>query len=251
MRTSALVRVAGLGAAVAGLTLATVGPAAADGTTPLPVAVPDTISLYPGQLTQLNVLANDVSPTGDTLAVCKFPDTDLDSPKMPPAIAMEISSLLGGKEGDVLVGLGRASTHVFDYYICDDTHLVPAQLTVQRHPVSPVHVRKVAGKPGRIRVANTNDAPITFVFGHPAAGRKDGRIRVPAGATRTVAVRRPTIAWTAEIGSSKGEFSTPGTADHGRVRGIQVRGEPLPKPRDVLTTTLGPSGDLEPAHRGA
>src|SRR6478735_9777506 len=89
MRTSALVRITGgLAASVLGLTLLGTAPAMAD-EPPLPVVVDDTVTLYPGQTTQLNVLANDSSPSGDDLALCRFPETTLLGKKIPPVIVSD------------------------------------------------------------------------------------------------------------------------------------------------------------------
>jgi len=229
LRFNALARTSAvLGTAVLGLALA--APASADSTPP-PVTVPDTVNLYPGQITQVNVLANDTSPTGEALALCRFPDVDIDSLGRNDAVAMPMPALLGGKAGDVMVGAAGGTTHVVDYFVCDEHHLTPAQLTIQMLPVAPVNVRKVTGKPGKLSVQNTNDVPITFVFGHPRAMRNDGRVTVPAGQTRIVTVRRTAIVWNAEIGSSTGELSNPGSADHGRVTGIKLKGKALPDPK--------------------
>lgn len=244
MRTSALARTFGLAALALGLSAVAVDPALADATTPLPVAVPDTVRLYPGQVTQVNVLANDSSPSGASLDLCRFPEPDLDRLGKLQAIVMPLPTLFEAKPGELMVGIARASTYVVDYYVCDTTHLVPARLTLERLPVSPVKVRKVAGTAGKLRVHNTNDVAVTFVAGHPGSMRRDVEVRVAAGATRTVTVQRRTVAWAAEIGTSRGAFSSPGCADQGRVRHIKLEGKPLPKPKDL------PMPEPEPAPPG-
>jgi hypothetical protein len=219
LRTSALVRLSTL-VSVTAIGLSVASPATADGAA-LPVVVADTVSLYPGQVTQVNVLANDSSPTGDTLDVCRFPETDFDDLTGVDAVAVPVPALFDGKAGDLMVGLVHGGTHVIDYFVCDHTHLVPAQLTLTGRPVAPVNVRKVPGKPGRLSVQNTNDAPVTFVYSDPRRTRPLGRVRIAAGDTRTVTVSRPVVRWVAEIGSSTGELSSPGIADQGTVRGIR------------------------------
>jgi hypothetical protein len=210
--------------------------AQADETEP-PVAVGDTIKLYPGQSGQLDVLANDGSPSGDDLALCRFPEPDFLGAGAVSVFAMELSAFLGAEStGDlaVLVGPKARGTHVIDYFVCDTHHLVPAQLTVVVRDVAPVDVKTIPGRPGRLKVTNHNDRGIRFVYGDPRAHRPDGRVRVPAGATEVVRVQRHRIFWLALIGSRPGKrdlFSSPGIADHGRVRGIELRGEPLPAPQ--------------------
>ncbi|KQW52978.1 hypothetical protein ASC77_01335 [Nocardioides sp. Root1257] len=236
MRTSALVRITGgLAAALLGVTLLGSAPSYAD-EPPLPVVVDDTVSIYPGQSAELNVLANDSSPSGDDLALCRFPSPDLAGTKIPTVMALDEGSAGIGDPGDLaVVSTPRAhGTHVIDYYVCDHTHLVPAHLTVTILPVAPVVVHKIAGKPGRLSVTNKNTASISFWYGDPHAARPDARVRIPAGATRTVPVRRHKIVWLALIGTSGGKSSllgSPGIADMGVVRDIRLRpGTELPPP---------------------
>jgi len=247
MRTSALVRfTGGLAASVLGLTLLGTAPAFAD-EPPLPVVVDDTVTLYPGQMTQLNVLTNDSSPSGDDLALCRFPELDPLNNKVPSVFVSDVE--FAGKPGEVAVmALPRAhGTHVIDYYVCDHTHLVPAHLTIVIKAVAPVAVHKVAGKPGRLKVTNHNDRSISFWYGDPRAEDPDGRVKVAAGETLTVRVQRHRIAWMALIGSSSGKasmFASPGIADMGVVRNIKLKGEPLPKPKKPDHGDLGDLGDL-------
>jgi hypothetical protein len=234
MRTSALVRLTGgLAASVLGLTLLGAAPAIAD-EPPLPVVVDDTVTIYPGQMTQLNVLANDSAPSGDDLALCRFPELDPLSNKMPAVFVSDVE--FAGKPGEMgIMAAPRAhGTHVIDYYVCDHTHLVPAHLTVVIKAVAPVSVHKVAGKPGRLRVTNHNDRAVSFWYGDPRAVDPDARVKIAAGETRIVRVQRYKIVWMALIGSSSGKssmFASPGIADMGTVRNIKLKGEPLPKPK--------------------
>ncbi len=248
MRTSALVRfTGGLAASVLGLTLLGTAPAFA-AEPPLPVAVDDTITLYPGQMTQLNVLTNDSSPSGDDLALCRFPEPDLISGKLPAVVVIDAGKIIG-KTGDVVVMVDprTSGTHVIDYYVCDHTHLVPAHLTVEVKTVAPVAVRKVAGKPGRLRVTNHNDVAVGFWYGDPRSDDPDGRVKLAAGETRTVRVQRHTITWMATIGAGSGKASmltAPGIADMGTVRNIKLKGEPLPRPKKPDLEDLVDIGDI-------
>lgn len=231
---SALVAGAALGAS-----LLVAAPAHADEPAP-PVAVPDTVTLWPGQTTQLDLLANDSSPSGGDLALCRFPETDFLSEKLPKVIVSHsVAELLAdgpSGPGTVVVGTDARArgTHVIDYYVCDRTHLVPATLTVVVREVRPVDVTKVRGKRGRLKVTNHNDRPVRVWYGHPRAIRPDGKLRVPAGATRTIRVQRHKIMWAATIGGGSGKaslLSSPGIADHGVVKDIKLKGKPLPQPK--------------------
>ena len=227
-------RVTAAAAALAATTL--LAPAAtADDTAP-PVVVGDTVELYPGEAVLVDVLANDSSPSGDDLALCRLPEPDLTGSYLQTVFFAALPALVGeGAAGDLLVmpGPKARGTHEIEYYVCDHTHLVPAVLTVVVREVAPVDVATVPGRPGRLEVTNHNDHGIRFVFGHPRAHRPDGRVRVAAGATEIVRVQRHRVAWIAYIGSSGGKgdiFHQPGIADHGRIGGIELRGEPLPLP---------------------
>lgn len=235
MRISALVRLAAtLATATVVGTLAATAPATAAEPAP-PVVVNDTISLYPGQASTIDVLTNDSAPSGDSLALCRFPEVDLDATPLPSVIAIEVPSILGGKPGQVAVSVspGAHGTATIDYYVCDFTHLAPARLTVQVRAVAPVDVAKVPGHPGRLRVTNHNDRAVGFWYGDPRASRPDHGVRIPAHRSRVVRVQRHRIDWIATIGpgGKHSLLSSPGIADHGVVRGIKLHGAPLPLPK--------------------
>jgi hypothetical protein len=231
VRTSALVRVAAVLTTtfLAGALLAQ--PAQADDS-PLPVVGPDTVTLYPGQSTEVDVLDNDSSPDGDALALCRFPEDGMDG-----GMRSVWFTTFGENPGAVLVSaMPKArGTHTIDYFVCDHKHLVPATLTVVIRDVEPVDVTKVADRPGRLQVTNHNQKPIRFWFGHPQGRRTDGRVRIAAGDTTTVRVQRHTIVWIALIGggSIKGALNTPAIADFGYVRHIKLDGAALPAPHGV------------------
>lgn len=227
MRTT-LARVGALVATVVlGTSLMATAPAVADDTPP-PVVVDDMVSLYPGQMTELDVLANDSSPSGEDLALCRVPEPEFGK----SVLAMPE----GGDSGKVmLMASARArGTHVVKYFVCDLHHLTPAKLTVVIKAVQPVSVHKVAGKPGRLTVTNHNAAPVRFWFGSPRTSHPDGKVRIPAHGTRTVRVQRHRIVWFALIGGGSGKdatFRSPGIADRGVIRHIKLNRKPLPEPK--------------------
>lgn len=234
MRTSALVRTA----AVLTAALLSAGflmqPAHADDA-PLPVVSPDSVTLYPGQSAEIDVLANDSSPTGADLKLCRFPN-DMFNMDMHAVMALEMASAFGvGDPGVVTLSVAPRArgTHTIDYFVCDRTHLAPATLTVEIRDVEPVDVAKVPHRAGRLTVTNHNVKTIRFRFGHPRAWRPDGRVRVAPGETVTVRVQRHAITWFALIGkgATKGPVPmSPGIADFGTVRDIKLNGAPLPFP---------------------
>ena len=229
MRTSALARLTTVLAAGVVSSVLVATPAFAEPAPP--IAVDDSVSLYPGQLKAVDVLANDSAPSGDSLALCRFPD---------PKFTDHVVALEGTLDGSDRPGLVSVlsddkarGTTVVDYYICDTVHLTPAHLDVTALPVSPVQVHKVAGKPGRLTVTNTNTVPVRFWYGDAKATHPDGKVTIPAGATKTVRVQRHRIIWVAFIGSGsvRSLYNGPGIADHGKVRGIKLKGKPLPAPK--------------------
>lgn len=246
VRSTALVRAAAVVATTV-LTGALLSQPAFADDTPLPVVGPDTVTLYPGQSTMLNLLDNDSSPTGDDLALCRFPGLDLFSMDLPDVLVMEMEQY-GGEPGEVLVqpNVGAQGTHEVDYYVCDHTHLVPATLTVIIRDVATVEVTKLPHKAGRLHVTNPNDKPIRFWYGDPRANRPDGRIKVAAGDTVTVRVQRHRIQWIALIGPmGKAESMTgPGIAGYGIVRDIKLNGKPLPAPHGPRFDDEAPDGSI-------
>lgn len=233
MRASALVRTA----AVITTTLLSAAlltrPAHADDT-PLPVVGPDTVTLYPGQSSFVDVLENDLSGNGHDLELCRFPNDEMYSGEL-TSVAVATGEMFGFDDpGSVMVAVGPRAhgTHTIDYFVCDSTHLAPATLTVEVRDVEPVDVVKVRGEKGRLAITNHNDKTVRLRYGHPRAWRTDGRVRVAPGKTVTIRVQRHAIAWYALIGGgrSKGSMMSPGIADFGTVRDIKLDGEPLPEP---------------------
>jgi hypothetical protein len=187
-------------------------PAHAD-ETPAPVVVDDTVSLYPGQVATIDVLENDFSPSGQDLALCRFPDPDLTGENLPSVLAMQ-DKQTGPGAVTVLALPVRAKDTTIDYFVCDHTHLTPAVLTVDIKDVAPVVVSKT-GTPGRLKVTNTNAASVVWKYGSSTARHADGKLTIPAGGTRFVRVQRRAIVWIAMIGHG-------GVADHGRVTNIAL-----------------------------
>jgi hypothetical protein len=196
-------------AATATLVVGLTAPASAKDDTPPPVVVDDTIALYPFQSRTIDLLANDSSPTGQELRLCRFPEQDFDTP------GSEVFAYPTGNGGEVQVMVfgftGEDAT--IEYFVCDETHLTRATLTVDVRDTAPVEVVRT-GKPGQLRVTNTNEAKVVFKWGAPRGNRPDGKVTIAAGGTELVTVTRTRIVWVAMIGRG-------GVADHGRVTGIK------------------------------
>jgi hypothetical protein len=233
MRTSALARVAAtLIAAGTALVLAAPGSQAALPDPDAPVVTNDTVALYPQGMAVVDVLANDTDPSdpdGSSLALCRLPKIDLDdilgSGNLPAVIATDAGGILGSN-GTMMVMTTRsklAKPQVIDYYVCNLTRLTPATLTVTMRATKPVTVRKVAGKPGRLKVTNHNDRRVVLEW---SGGHYGGAKRVGAHKSRIIHVRGKTVKWHAVIGSDLNS----GLADRGIVHHVKVDPDDKSKP---------------------
>jgi hypothetical protein len=204
MSRSLGLRAAALAVVVVGAGLATVAPASAAP----PVAVDDHKWMYPGQFRTIDVLANDSDPDGDELAVCRVAPVPDDA-----------TYFVDLEEGKLFVWTGEGATEdiVITYYACDYETLVPATLTISFREVTPVVVEK-AQRPGRLRVTNDNDKPVSFLYGSFSEPKPDGRVKVPANSAVTVRVHRHKIDWIAILAHSV-------SAGFGHVRGIVLPGD--------------------------
>ncbi|WP_166389802.1 Ig-like domain-containing protein [Nocardioides ochotonae] len=212
-----------------------------------PVAGDDAVTLYATGITHLDLLANDADADGDELAVCRVERSPVRRVLLAAngsVSSIGLADLLGLGEDDldelgplaepgyalVATGPKASGTYRFTYYACDRTALAPATVTATVLPAPKVTVRKVAGKPGRLRVTNPSTLPMRFSW-EPhnrsaelpwlgargtSAARAYGAVRVPAGATRTVRVKGPVVSWDAT--GRRGGFHL-----EGRVRGIRTR----------------------------
>jgi hypothetical protein len=204
MSRSLGLRVTALAVLVAGAGFTTVAPASAAP----PVAVDDHKWMYPGQGRAIDVLANDSDPDGDALAICRLAPVPDDA-----AYFVDV-------EGDrlfVYAGEGNTEDIVITYYACDYETLVPATLTLSFREVIPVAV-ETAARPGRLRVTNDNDKPVSFLYGSFSQPKPDGRVKVPAHGSLTVRVHRHKIDWIAILARSV-------SAGFGHVRGIVLPGD--------------------------
>jgi len=188
------------------------------------VVVNDAVSVYPFGVAVVDVLANDTdpgAPDGSALAFCRLPSmsslfTDIDLPK----VTIADSAGVYGPAGKLVVSANRrfrAPTDV-EYYVCNETHMTEATLTVSMRETAPVTVRKIPGRPGRLKVVNHNDERVIVAWLGVREGTLDGAVRVPAHGTRTIRVDHKRIEWAAVIGNDRRS----GIADHGAVRGIDV-----------------------------
>jgi len=233
MRTRALVRVAAtLIAASTALVLVAPASQAALPDPAAPVVVNDSVAIYPQGMAVVDVLANDSDPNdpdGSSLALCRLPTIDLEtilgSGSVPSVIVGDAGGVFGST-GSMMVLTPRsrfAKPQVVNYYVCNLTHLTPATLTVTMRATKPVTVRKIAGKPGRLKVTNHNDRRISLAWSGRRAG---GGSNVGAHSSKVIHVRGTTVKWVAVIGDERNS----GVAGEGVIRKIKVDPDDKGKP---------------------
>lgn len=228
MRTSALVRVVTALSACAGLTLAGTTAHALEPDPAAPVPAPDSVALWPYGTAVVDVLGNDTNPgdpDGSQLALCRMPSMDdmLESISDPVSI-MDADGLFG-EPGEMMVSANKprlAKPATVEYYVCNYTHLTKATLTVTTRKTKPVDVRKVPGKPGRLKVVNRNDSRVVLMWGSPRSDEPSGAKRIPADGSRTIRVDSKRVFWLAFIGNDRNS----GLADRGVVRDIKLPDRP-------------------------
>ena len=154
-----------------------------------PVTQPDVADpVYPGNVTMLTPLANDTDPDGDELAICrlgteKYKGIEADYFESDFAIFAAPNA--------------KPGTYTFTYYACDFSYLVPGTITFTVEKAPKFTVRKIEGRPGKLRV--TNGAPFTvrFLYGSFDEERPDGALRLKKGAAKVITVHRTEIGWVA------------------------------------------------------
>ncbi|MQW75229.1 hypothetical protein GHK92_05025 [Nocardioides sp. dk4132] len=198
-----------------------------------PVTSDDTVAVYATGTKLLDLLANDTDADGDDLAVCRVELSparavlfaavgSVSSISLADTLRFDEDEDLGifGEPGlaAVLAGPKARGTHRFTYYACDRTALTPATVTVTVLPAPKVTVRKVAGKPGRLRVTNPSTVPMRFIWETPTRGGNDiGRkTRVLPGASKLVRATGSHVSWWAT--GQRDAFSV-----RGKVVGIRTR----------------------------
>ena len=135
--------VAALGLAAAG----SVGSVAEARTGAAPVTAPDAVATYPDNLATIRPLRNDSDPEGDKLTIC-----GLGAEKY-PGIHIDVYEDLK----DYYVQARRTAapgTYTLTYFACDGTTSTPGTVTLTVLKPPRITVRKLAGRPGHLRVTN-------------------------------------------------------------------------------------------------
>lgn len=184
--------------------LAAVPPAHAAGP---PVTAPDVATVYQGNLVAVSPLENDSDPDNDLLAVCRL------GTETYPGIEVEHT---GDEVAFVTSEKAVPGSYTFTYYTCDFTTLVPGTITLTVQDLPDLKVTKAG--PGRIKVKNTLDFRIRFVYGSFGEDGPDGQVKVGPGKSRTVQVSRSRVDWACD--AKQGAVF----CGSGHVKGVRLTG---------------------------
>jgi hypothetical protein len=177
------------------------------------VTAPDTVTLFPGNLTSVRPTRNDSDPEGDRLEVCKV------EPEHYAGISVDVFD----DQLDWYVKTRRTvdpGTYTFTYYACDGTSMTPGTVTLTVHKLPHITVHKIAGRPGRLRVTNGAPFRIRLLYGDYSRGDAEGDVRIPKKASRVVSTRYTRISWFAFVMTPRGSGDEVG---RGQVKGIRQR----------------------------
>jgi hypothetical protein len=196
--------------AVLGLAVAApAAPAANAATGSPPVTTPDAVSVLQANTVAIHPVNNDHDPDNDLLALCRLGTEHY------KGLAVDFF----GDELDVFAKPhAKPGTYTFTYYACDYSYLVPGTVSVTVQELPKIPVKKVASRPGVLRVTNPTDISMRFLFGSFDEDQPDGSVLIAKGDTVTIKVHRTRIDWIAT--SRKGDIFL----GHGHVDGIKLSG---------------------------
>ena len=196
--------VAALGLAAAG----SVGSVADARSGAAPVTAPDAVATYPGNLTTIRPLRNDSDPEGDKLTICGL------GPEKYPGVRIDVFEDMK----DYYVQVRRKvapGTYPLTYYACDGTTSTPGTVTLTVLKPPRITVRKLAGRPGHLRVSNGATFRIRFLYGDYTKDDAEGDLKIAKKSSVVVSTRYTRIDWFAFAARSGEALRT------GHVRGIR------------------------------
>lgn len=220
-------------------------PAAQAATGSAPVTAPDSVTVYAGGTATIEPAANDTDPDGDDVTVCRIGQDPTG----------KVLGLVDPETGTVFVVTRprlKPGSYTLTYYACDFSYLTPGTITVTVERAPRIKAVAVASRPGLVRFTNPADFAVTILWGSRSENQPDGRVRLPAGESRTVRVHHERLVWIA-TNVRKGFFTL------GRVAVELPRGDRHPpvedsddETTDSATTTgisiSGRSWFSRPAH---
>src|SRR3954462_13500947 len=134
-----------LALAVLGLALVSPASAARAATGSPPVTAPAAATVLQATTVAIKPVSNDHDPDNDLLALCRIGTEHY------RGLAVDFF----GDELDVFAKPNaKPGTYTFTYYACDYSYIVPGTVTVTVEKLPKVPVKKVASRPGVLRVTN-------------------------------------------------------------------------------------------------
>jgi hypothetical protein len=174
--------------AVLGLAVVSPAPAAHAATGSPPVTAPDAVTVLQANAVAVKPISNDHDPDNDLLALCRIGTEHYRG--------LAIDSF--GDEVDVFAKpKAKPGVYTFTYYACDYNYLVPGTITVTVEALPTIPVKKVASRPGVLRVSNPTDFAMRFLYGSFDEDEPDGSLLIAKGATAVIKVHRTRIDWVA------------------------------------------------------
>jgi hypothetical protein len=174
--------------AVLGLAVVSPAPAAHAATGGPPVTAPDAVTVLQANAVAVKPISNDHDPDNDLLALCRIGTEHYRG--------LAIDSF--GDEVDVFAKpKAKPGVYTFTYYACDYNYLVPGTITVTVEALPTIPVKKVASRPGVLRVSNPTDFAMRFLYGSFDEDEPDGSLLIAKGATAVIKVHRTRIDWVA------------------------------------------------------
>jgi len=181
-----LIALAALGLSLLG-GLASV-PAAQAVTGSPPVTTPDVGTMYPGNVVAVFPVNNDQDADNDQLTICRLGSEHYQG--------LEVDYL-----GNEFEAFSRPSvkpgSYTYTYYACDFSSLTPGTITITVAEPPHIKVKKVPGRPGKLRVTNPADFKIRVLYGSFRADSPDGNVVVKDGDSVVITVHRSRIDWVA------------------------------------------------------
>ncbi len=153
-----------------------------------PVTAPDAVATYPGNLATLRPLRNDSDAEGDKLKICGL------GPEKYAGIRIDVYEDMK----DYYVEARRKAapgTYTFTYYACDGTSSTPGTVTLSVLKPPRITVRKLAGRPGHLRVTNGATFRIRFVYGNYTKDDAEGDLKIAKKSSVVISTRYTRIDW--------------------------------------------------------
>jgi hypothetical protein len=153
-----------------------------------PVTTPDVGTMYPGNVAAVFPVNNDHDADNDLLTICRLGTEHYKG--------LEVAFL--GNELDVFSRPGaKPGVYTYTYYACDFSSLVPGTITITVQEPPHITVKKISGRPGKVRITNPADFKIRFLYGSFRESKPDGNLVIAKDHSIVISVHRTRIDWVA------------------------------------------------------